>query len=289
MKLITIGELIDRSWEHYHKEFTSLMGVSGWILLVAIFNVITLALYPAASRLMTANATLTKPEAFGVAMYAFSNWVLAPLLGLAVFIALVRLVRGQLSGKRATMRAVVGEMKSYFLPTLAVTAMIFGVLVATVAIGFLPSGALSLLAAYTNLGFLSVLATVALIVGLLVSLVLGIRWSVHYYFAPFALLVDDVRGKASMTAARKLVEGRFWGVLIRLAIPKILFVLVGVLLMALLQFVYSVVSNAFAGLSLDVQLRIGTVFASVLSTVIATLLNPLIVASDLMLYQSLKR
>ena len=92
-----------------------------------------------------------------------------------------------------------------------------------------------------------------------------------------------------MTAARKLVEGRFWGVLIRLAIPKIVFVLVGVLLMALLQFVYSGVSNAFAGLSLDVQLRIGTVFGSVLSTVVAAFLNPLIVAADLMLYQSLKR
>jgi len=289
MKLITIGELIDRSWEHYHKEFAGLMGVSGWILLVAAFNVATLALYPSASRLMTANATLTRPEAFGVAMYAFSNWILAPLLGLAIFIGLVRLVRGQLSGKKAPMRAIVAETKRCFLPTLAVTAMIFGILIATVLIGFLPSAALSLLATYTKLGFLTVTATIALIVGLLVSLVLGIRWSVHYYFAPFALLVDDVRGKESMTAARKLVEGRFWGVLIRLAIPKIVFVLVGVLLMALLQFVFSIVSNAFAGLSVDVQLRIGTVFGSVLSTVVAMLLNPLIVASDLMLYQSLKR
>ena len=289
MKLITIGELIDRSWEHYHAEFASLMAVSGWILVIAAFNVATLALYPSASRLMTANATLTGPEAAGVAMYAFSNWILGPLLGLAIFVGLIRLVRGQLSGKKTSMRAIVAETRKYFLPTLAVTAMIFGVLIATVLIGFLPSAAISLLATYTKLGFLTVIATIALIVGLFVSLVLGVRWSVHYYFAPFALLVDDVRGKASMTAARKLVEGRFWGVLIRLAIPKIVFVLVGVLLMALLQFIYSVVSNAFSGLSLDVQLRIGTVFGSVLSTVVAALLNPLIISSDLMLYQSLKR
>lgn len=289
MALITIGELIDRSWEHYHKEFASLMSVSGWILLVAIFNVATLALYPSASRLLTANTTLTGPEAVGVAMYAFSNWILGPLLGLWIFIALIRLIRSQLSGKRAGVREALMDGKKYFLPTLAVTALIFLILVAATAIGFGPSIILSLLATVTKLGFLSVLATIALIVGLMVSLVLGVRWSVHYYFAPFTLLVDDVRGKATLTAARKLVEGRFWGVLLRLALPKIVFILVGVLIMALVQFVFSVVSNAFSGLSLDIQLRIGTVFLSVLSTVVAAFINPLIVASDLMLYQSLKR
>lgn len=289
MALITIGELIDRSWEHYHKEFASLMSVSGWILIVAIFNVATLALYPSASRLLTVDTTLTRPEAVGVAMYAFSNWILGPLLGIWIFIALIRLIRSQLSGKRAGIREALADGKKYFLPTLAVTAMVFLILVAAIAIGFGPSIILSLLAIVTKLGFLSVLATIALIAGLMVSLALGVRWSVHYYFAPFTLLVDDVRGKATLTAARKLVEGRFWGVLLRLALPKIVFILVGVLIMALVQFVFSVVSNAFSGLSLDVQLRIGTVFLSVLSTVVAAFINPLIVASDLMLYQSLKR
>ena len=289
MALITIGELIDRSWEHYHKEFSSLMSVSGWILLVAIFNVATLALYPSASRLLPVNTTLTKPEAVGVAMYAFSNWVLGPLLGLWIFITLIRLIRSQLSGRRSGIREALADGKKYFLPTLAVTAMIFLILVAVVLIGFGPSLILSLLATVTKLGFLTVLATVSLVVGVMASLVLGIRWSVHYYFAPFTLLVDDVRGKAALTAARKLVDGRFWQVLIRLALPKILFILVGVLLMALVQFVFSVVSSAFVGLSVDVQLRISTIVLSVLSTVVAALINPLIVASDLMLYQSLKR
>ena len=289
MQLITIGELIDRSWEHYHKEFKDLMAVSGWILLVAIFNVVTLALYPSASRLLTSNTTLTGSESVGVAMYAFSNWVLGPLLGIWIFITLIRLVRSQLSGRRGGVRAALADGRKYFLPTVAVTAMIFGILVAVVAIGFGPSLLLSLLASALKSGFVSALATFALIAGLLVSLGLGIRWSVHYYFAPFALLVDDVRGKASLTAARRLVDGRFWGVLIRLAIPKIVFILVGILIMALAQFVFSIVSNAFAGLSLDVQLRMSTTFMSVLSTVVAALINPLIVASDLMLYQSLKR
>ncbi len=289
MALITIGELIDRSWEHYHKEFASLMSLSACILVVAAFNVATLALYPAASRLLADGATLTGPESAGVVMYAFSNWVLGPLLGLWIFIALVRLVRSQLSGRRSGIHEAIADGKKYFLPTLAVSALIFLILMAVVVIGFGPSLALSLLATYTKMGFLSIVATVALIAGVIVALVLGVRWSVHYYFAPFALLMDDVRGKPSLTAARKLVEGRFWGVLLRLAIPKLVFVLVGVLVMALAQFVYSFVSNAFSGLSLDIQLRISTVFMSVLSTVVAALITSLVVAADIMLYQSLKK
>lgn len=289
MALITIGELIDRSWEHYHKEFSSLMSISGWIVLVALFNVATLSLYPSASRLLTEDTTLTRSEAFGVGMYAFSNWILGPLLGIVIFIALVRLIRSHLSGKRGGVREAVMDVRGYFLPTLVITAMIFLILVGVVLIGFVPTLSVSLLAAYTKIGFLGYVATVLLIVGLMASLFLGIRWSVHYYFSPFALLLDDIRGKAALTAARKLVHGRFWKVLLRLAIPKIVFVLVGVLIMALAQFVFSIVSNAFAGLSVDVQLRTATIFMSVLSTVVAAFINPLVVASDLMLYQSLKR
>ena len=139
MALITIGELIDRSWEHYHKEFFSLMSVSGWIVLVAIFNVATFALYPSASRLMTENATLTTAEAIGVGMYAFSNWVLGPLIGVWILIMLVRLIRSQLSGKRGGLREAVLDSKKYFLPTLAVTALILLVLIGVFLIGFLPS------------------------------------------------------------------------------------------------------------------------------------------------------
>lgn len=289
MALITIGELIDRSWEHYHKEFASLMSVSGWILLVAIFNVAALALYPSASRLLADDAIITRPEAVGVAMYAFSNWVLGPLLGIWIFITLIRLIRSQLSGKRGGMREAIVDGKKYFLPTVAISAMIFLILVAVLVIGFGPSLILSLLATATKSGVLTILATISLVVGVIAALALGIRWSVHYYFAPFALLVDDVRGKAALTAARKLVDGRFWKVLIRLAIPKIVFILVGILVMALIQFVFSIASNALSGLSLDIQLRAGTIFMSVLSTLSAALINPLIVAADLMLYQSLKR
>lgn len=288
MALITVGELIDRSWEHYRREFVDLMSVSGWILVVALVNIVALAIYPSASKII-GDAALTSTESFGVGLYAFANWVLAPLVGLWVFIVLVRLVRSQLSGRRGAMHEAVADGTRYFLPTLLVSLLIFLILVGVLLIGFGPSVVLSLIAAAAGNGTLSVLASLSLVVGVVVAIVLGFRWSVHYYFAPYTLLIDDVRGRATLPASRKAVEGRFWSVLLRLAVPKLVFLLLGAMAMAVIMFVFSLGTGFLTGLNVDVQLRLSTIFTSVLSTIVAALLNPLVVTADLMLYQSLKR
>lgn len=288
MALLTVGELIDRSWEHYRREFVDLMSVSGWILLVALVNIIALAIYPSASKII-GDATLTSSEAFGVGLYAFANWVLAPLLGLWIFIVLVRLARSQLSGRRGAVREAMADGTRYFFPTLLVSLLIFLILAGALLIGFGPAVVLSLIAGAAANGTLSVLASLSLVVGMVAAIVLGFRWSVHYYFAPYALLIDDVRGRATLPASRKAVEGRFWGVFLRLVVPKLVFALLGVMAMAVVAFVFSLATGALAGLNLDVQLRLSTISTTVLSTVVAALLNPIIVVADLMLYQSLKR
>jgi len=288
MTLIAVGDLIDRSWEHYRREFMDLISVSGWILLVALVNVIALAIYPSASKIIGV-ATLTPAESFGVGLYAFANWVLAPIVGLWVFIVLVRLVRGQLSGRSGGVREAMMDGTRYFFPTLLVSLLIFLIMAGVLAIGFGPSILLSLAASAASSNALSVLASVSLIVGTMIAIVLGFRWSVRYYFAPYALLIDDVRGTPALPASRSLAEGQFWNVLIRLVVPKLVFILLGILAMAVVAFVFSLATGVLAGLNLDVQLRLSTISTSVLSTVAAALLNPLIVTADVLLYQSLKR
>ncbi|NBS42023.1 hypothetical protein EBS80_05205, partial [bacterium] len=282
-------ELIDRSWEHYRRDFVDLVSVSGWILVPAILNIVALSIYPAASKIIGAGA-LTRTEGIGVGLYAFSTWIVAPIIGLWAFVAVVRLVRSELSGRRGGVREAMADGKRYFAPTLVVSALIFLVMLAVVAIGFAPSAILALISyALGGNTVITVLSGVAAIVGILAALVLGVRWTVHYYFAPFALLIDEVRGKETLTASRKLVEGKFWSVLLRLAVPKIVYVLIGAILMAIVGFVLSIATTALTGLNSDVQLRLTTIVTSVLSTMVAALLNPVIVSSDVMLYQSLKR
>lgn len=289
MPLLSIGELIDRSWEHYRRDFVDLLSVSGWILVPAILNIVALSIYPAASKIIGAGA-LTRSEGVGVGLYAFSTWIVAPIIGMWAFIALVRLVRSELSGRRGAVREAMRDGKRYFGATLLVSLYIFLIMLAVVAIGFVPPAVLALIAgAIGGNAAISILSGVAAIFGVMAALVLGMRWSVHYYFAPFALLIDDVRGKESLRASRKLVDGRFWSVLLRVLVPKVVYILLGAILMAVVGFVLSIATTALTGLNVDVQLRLTTIVTSVLSTMVAVLLNPLIISADLMLYQSLKR
>lgn len=288
MPLISVGELIDRSWEHYRREFADLVSVSGWLLLVALVDIVSLAIYPSASS-MLGNATLTASESVGVTLYGFANVVLAPVVGLWTFVALVRLVRSQLSGRRDGVREAMGDAWRYFFPTMLVSALVALLMAAVALVAFGPFAILSWIAAVSGIELFAALAGISVVVGVMAAIALGFRWSVRYYLAPYALLVDETRGRAALSTSRSLTEGRFWSVLLRAAIPKIVFVVLAILAVSVIAFVFSVASGAMAGLNLDVQLRLSSIGTSVLSVLAAVLLNPLIVTADLMLYQSLKR
>lgn len=288
MPLITIGELIDRTWDHYKRDFVDLMSISGWVLITAVVDILAFSLYPYASKLAS-TASLTTPETIGVVLYAFSTWILAPILGLWTFIALTRLIRAQLSGRRANIHEAMLDGKRYFLKTLLVTFLIFCVLVAAIGIGLGPGILLTLLNLTFNIPSLGIISSLLLVVGIVVSLVLGFRWSVHYYFAPYALLLDGVEGKATLTASEQLTAGHFWSILLRLAVPKLLFILMVMIAMVIIGFIFETALSAFTGMNTDVQVRLSTIFTTILSTVAAVFLNPLLVTADLLLYQSLKR
>ncbi len=288
MPIISIGELIDRSWDHYRRDFVDLLSVSSWILIVAIFEIAAFFLYPYASKLAS-TSSLTMSETIGVGLYAFSTWVVAPILGLWAFIALTRLIRAQLSLKRSNIREAMIDGKRYFLKTLLVTLFIFGILLAAIGIGLGPGILLTLINLTFNIPALNIVSSILLVIGIVVSIILAFRWSVHYYFAPYALLLDGVEGKAAVIASQKLTEGHFWKILLRLVVPKLVFILMGIMAMAVVGFVFNAIIAVFTGLNIDLQVRLGTIFTSILSTVVAVFLNPLLITADLLLYQSLKR
>src|SRR3989338_753995 len=98
--LLTMGQLIDRTWDHYRARFNELMHVSGWIILLGLLDVVALFFYPKSSLLANAE-TLSGSEAFGIGLFAFVNMIVAPLFGVWMFVALVRLIRQQMESKRA--------------------------------------------------------------------------------------------------------------------------------------------------------------------------------------------
>ncbi len=286
-KLITLGTLIDESWELYRARFNELMSVSGWLLVLAILYTISLSLYPSASDLWFSNE-LSMSENIGVLMFTITNYVVAPLLGLWVVIALSRLIKMQFSGRSCNPKLAIAEAKPRFIPTLVVSIMVAFLLVVAMLIGFGPSIILAALGAVFNSIILIGIGNFLLIIGVFVALILAFKWMVEYYLAPYVTILEGTQGKKVLGATKQLVQGRFWGVFMRLVVPKLVFILFGVFLMAIVAYIADILLNVAGGLNLDLRLRLATMIEWTVPVVIGVLINPLIVAADILLYRNLK-
>lgn len=287
-KLITVGQLLDQTWDHYRDNFKELMTVSAWMLILAVVDVIALSFYPPASKLL-GQATYTGAETFGVILSSISSGLLAPLLGLWLLIALARLVRNQLAGRPGMAKKAMSEGFQLFGPALYISLLILAVLVFALVIGLGPAFILAAILQYMGGTALVILFNLLLMAGLIVSFVLVLIWGVRFVLAPFALFLEDKRGLPALKRSQELIKGRFWSVLLRLAVPKLLFIVIGVLLLMVVQYVVGLGITGAAGLNIDVQLRLGTLTQAAVSAVVVALINPLIVIADLILYKNLMK
>ena len=286
-KLVSIGEIIDRSWESYRSSFVDFMSVSGWMLVVALLDVIALAFYPTATKLVS-GAPLTALEGAGTALFWIANAVVAPVLGVWTFLAMARLADAKLSGRRLDVKTALRDAWKSFWGAALVSVLVFLVMLGALAIGIVPGMILTVIATATKLGALTALANVLLVAGVVVAAVLTVRWAVAYAFSTYAFAIDGARAKAALTASRSLVTGRFWPVLVRILIPNAVFIVVGIVVGAVLAVVAGMAVSAAAGLNADVQVRLVTITHSIFPAVAAVLVNPAIVLANVIVYRSLK-
>ena len=286
-KLLSLGNIIDQTWDSYKKHFSDLLNVSGWLLVLAIVQSCSLLFYPTATTL-AAEIPLTGWEQFGVTLYAISSIIIAPVIGLWIFASIARLVKGQGGLRRTKPSDALKEGWRFFFPSLLVSFLILALLAAGVVIGIGPSIVVWALAVLTSSRILLLIANLLIVLGVFVALFINFRWSLHYIMAPYAVLVDDVRGKKAMKESRRLVDGRFWSVLLRIAVPKILFIIIGVIGMWILASLSQVVISALASGNIDLFLRLQTIAGIIISIIAAILINPLVVIADVILYKNLQ-
>lgn len=287
-KLISVGRLIDESWELYRARFHELMSVSAWLLLLAILYTISLSLYPSASTLWFSNQTFSTSENIGVVLFILTNYIAAPLLGIWVVIALSRLIKMHLSGRSGNVKKAIAESKPLFLPTVLVSIMVAFLIVLAILIGFGPSIILGALGAAFDSIVLVGIADFLLIIGIFVALILSFKWLVEYYLTPYVTVLEGTQGKKAMAETRLLVQGKFWGVLIRLVVPKLVFILFGIFCMAIISYFTEILLDVIGGLNLDLRLRLTTMIEWTIPVLIGALVNPLVVIADILLYKDLK-
>lgn len=285
--LLTVGELIDQSWEVYRARMNEFLTISGWLLVTAILFAIALAFYPSASKIALGE-TLTGLENFGVLLFALTTYIVTPIVSFWVYLSLAKGAAAHLSRKSVQPKELLREPKSLFFPTLLTSIMVILMVILAIVIGFAPPAILATLASLSKISAFVVMANILLVFGIFVSLFLSIKWVVYYFMAPYVTMLDTIPAKLALATSRQLIEGKFWSVLARITVPKIVFVIFGAFAMSIIAYMVGIVIDASAGLNLDIQLRIITMTQAIVPIVIAVAINPLIVISDVLLLKSLK-
>ncbi len=286
-KLLSVGELIDTSWDSYREDFMELVSISSWMLLVAFLDVISLALNPLASETFS-GAALTGTETFGLALYLFTKFVAAPVIGLWVFLALVRFVAARMTGKRMDVRSAIKESRKLFWPSVLVSILLGLMLVGAIVIGVGPGLVVGLIATAVGSTVLGIVAVALSALGMLAAIILVIKWAIEYGMAVYALCIDGIRSRAALTYAKSLVSGRFLSTMVRVLIPNVVFVILGTVAVGIPAYFLSLVLFSASGINSDVQLRLYSVINAVFPIIAAVLLNPLLVIANVLLYKSLK-
>lgn len=285
--LITVGELIDRSWEIFRSRMTELLSISGWLIATAILFALALAFYPFASTLQL-GAGLTNLEATGVVLFSITSLVVTPIISFWIYVALAKAADASIARQHMTAREAMRKTRAAFFPSLLTSVLVMLMIVWAIVIGFAPAAIVAALGILTIFGPLIILANLLLVAGIFVALFLSVKWGVYYFFAPYVTMLDASPGKLALETSRRLIVGRFWSVLIRIAVPKLVFIIFGVFAMSIIAYVVGILIDASTGLNLDVQLRISTMTSTIVPILIAALINPLIVISDVLLLRSLR-
>ena len=165
--------------------------------------------------------------------------------------------------------------------------MVMLMVLLAIVIGFAPAAVVATIGFLTNVSVVIVFANLLLIAGIFVALFLSIKWVVYYVMAPTTML-DGTPAKLSLATSRQLIEGRFWLVLFRVLVPKLVFIIFGVFAMSIAAYLVGIFIDFSAGLNIDIQLRIATMTTTIVPIAIAVLINPLIVISDVLLLRSLR-
>lgn len=285
--LISVGQLIDETWDIYKIRFTEILTISSWLLVSAILLTIGLIYYPTVTQITVGNG-YSSGNRFGIILFSLTSLVIAPIISFWIYNSVTRAVGAHVSNKKLNPTIAMKEGVQSFFPALVTTLMVVLMLILAVVIGMAPPAIVAGIGALTGSSTLIILGNIALVIGIFIATFLTIKWGVYYILAPIITILDGLKGKMALAQSRQLIEGRFWAVLGRTAIPKILFMILGVVMMSIAGYLVSIFIDASGGFNTDLQLRISTITNTIAPILIAIIINPMIIIADVLLLKSLR-
>jgi len=286
MQLISIGQIIDQTWDHYQKNWRELISVAAWLLLPAIIGVVASTLYPNATTLLAAN-NLSAVESSAVVVWFINNSILAPIIGLLVFLMTVKMIHSQMEKRRVDFVSLTKSGWKLFLPVVLVNLLVFLVLAAFWLL-VIPGILFYAIGALTNLSLIDGLGTIFMVAGVIAATILTAEWLVYLIYSSMALVLENIHGKLALKRSKELIHGRFWPVLIRFIVPKLVFFLVLVAAEWLVGYIIGVVISSISGFNADLAAKLTYICITLSITIGTILVNPLITISDYLLFDSLR-
>lgn len=287
--LISVGQIIDHSWEFYTKHFKVLMSVALWYFLIALLLMIGAILSPANNGLLMQGGSFTVLEALGLSITVLASLIATPLVGIWISMTLMQVVDAERKDKTVNQKAVYkqtwSKMVSYilmgflrglaiFLPLLFILPGLTMLIVNILADGGMILGALGLI--------LTFLGTVSAIAGCFYL-------AMNLSFSGFELMLNGQRVVHSLKSSMELVKGRFWQTAIRLILPKLVYSIP----IAVFQIgAIALLNIGLASLSTindDVIFKIADISGSLITMGITALAAPIILISDYLVYESLRK
>jgi len=277
--LLSLGALIDTSFEHYKKHLPSILGTTFWLLAAAIPSAIGIALSQDGNAV---NATTW----MSFALNALGG-IFTVLASIHISVALLASLREQKQGKITDPRVFLKKAFSLDLSYIWAT-ILKSIFVAIIPlIPLLISISAFVFALRSESGMLvNVLAIVAFIT-ILLALGGALKFSLHYNFVPYATVLDGKRGMESLRTSAALVKGRWWPIFWRVFLPKALYTLIFVVILGVTLWVTSIVGIALSQGSFFLA-KLFALTNFFLSTLINAFLIPALLLNDYYVYENLR-
>ncbi len=287
--LISIGQLIDRSWDHYSAFFKQLMKISLWAFILPALMIIRMLLVPSDEVLSLAYLFSGYGGVLmwvGIVFAILVSAIAVPAITIWIYINLVKAIESQNKKKSISFK----ELRKYgwktFFSYLWV-AILKALITALPLLLLVPGIVLIFSNIYYDGGtFLGAVSNLIMLVGVVAALVLMIMLGVKLGFSAFERLIANKRGIRAVKGSYRLVHGRFWKTFWRLLITKIVFGIGAGLLHVIIIMLVVGIEFAFFPLASGSEAALSIV-SLFLETGVMVLTVPIFIIVDYFLYDSL--
>lgn len=287
-KLISIGKIIDITWDHYVNHFKTLMRITLWLFLISLISILSTIISPMDAAQLIQNGEFS-PLAIFLLLLQVVVAVSGIVIGSWIFLTMLQAVLWQDKKKQGTLKNA--NRRSWKLLLSYIWIMILKGIAAIVPLLFLAPGVILLI--YNTIGpqipWLSAAGILLTFIGLVLAFI-GVIWvGVVFNFSEYLLVFEDTRGVKALKGAKKLVAGRFWATLWRIILPKLVFVIPVIFIQFVLVVFLALLTPSFSGVGPDAFVRISQIADNLISTGIAVLSTPLFIIADYYVYDSLRK